>query len=798
MRAPSFFTFVGHNIGRIERAVIILALGGAVITLALGGSVRPETIRIVDLTSSTLPTYGEVEFATIVGYNENFSGWQSSESDHIISSSSSLILRSIFQNTSLWTSVTLFKSVAVDIATYPILDFQVNLTKGVRYGIRLFAQHLNGTEYGVWWEGSALDHRPSVGFEVVRANVQRHALLATGRQVQKVTKLEVYVENPPNTPQNFQFVLSKLHFAGETISDDPSYEYRATYVDLRTIPHGNASWYLNKVNFGAMIQATAGSVFTVYLFDGALLFGSTTAMEITYNTLTSFSEYTFYPNIRPQIFPELLPQSKASIVFVVSSGSVKDVELNYLTFIFLPAKEVPIISQQSLALYYSLLIFFLFLLPLGLAILVFHEFFWSDEIGKASVAVVLFTGLVCRVALAATTAHVFDMNVMLTSTRGWFQFGTSSGSLGPTLPLTFFLYWMAYSPYSLSQIAGFQDFSFLGHAAGVVEGIFVKLFPILADILTFFLLLRFRAGGRTFVWATFYLLNPLAIFTSSIWGQYEAATMAFIVWGIYCTSHGRFLRAAIAFVVSGMIQLLGFLPYALLLLIITRAKRYPMMFGSSLVSIIALVYFPQADLTFRLLLSLTGFIKGQYTRPGSYSLFGNLAEVSTLSQLQPLLFAAAIILGGVSVDTLRRKMSVERLVFYTAVSSVAFLLFSNLLAGWLWLLPIGLLYAVMREKEDLGVFMLVFGTSMAFLVVSNTTGSAYLLFGNVGYAIQPAIEGVRNQLRIFTVMAAALGTMFLFYLRFGSGKALHTLVATSAITFSLYLLLYFWLAVYPP
>src|SRR5205823_13397424 len=101
---------------------------------------------------------------------------------------------------------------------------------------------------------------------------------------------------------------------------------------------------------------------------------------------------------------------------------------------------------QTLGLYYVYFIFFLFLLPLGIAILVFREFLPRKFVPRVNIIAVLIFGVLCRVALAATTVHVFDMNVWLTSTRGWFQFRTPVGSTGPTLPLTFFLYWIFYSP----------------------------------------------------------------------------------------------------------------------------------------------------------------------------------------------------------------------------------------------------------------------------------------------------------------------------------------------------------------
>jgi len=363
--------------------------------------------------------------------------------------------------------------------------------------------------------------------------------------------------------------------------------------------------------------------------------------------------------------------------------------------------------------------------------------------------------------------------------------------------LTYFLYWISYSPYALLQITGFQDLQFLGHAGGVVESVFVKLFPILMDALTFLVLFRFRANGASFVWATFYFLNPLAIFISSVWGQYEAATMAFIVLGIYWMSLRKNGHAALAFVISGMVELLGFIPYVLLLLKTARMKLYRNLLIITLAALPVALYPPETDLIFRLMLSLTGLVNGQFSAPGAFTLIGNFPQLSVIGQFRPLLLGQAFVLGTASRDIYRQKMTAERLVFYTALSSVLLLLFSNILASWVWLLPVCALYAIMKDKNDLGAFILVFGTAVAFLEVSNLFGSAYLILGNAGYPILPAIEATRDRVQIFSAMVTALAIILLFFLKYGSNRASWTLLRTSGITLSLYLLLYFWLAVYP-
>jgi len=787
--------FARKNLRRIEAIAIIVAIIGAAITLAIGGSVRSDTIRIVDVSNSMSSPYGELSSSSVVGYDDNYSGWVPSQNTQV--NKNSLLVSGVFQNASTWTAVSFFKTVNVNITAFPILTVSANLTTGPRYGVRFFSQYPNGTEYNVWWEGSPLDHRSGIGYESLRVNMQREAFLATNHTVQTINKMALYIEDPPYSPQSFQFTLSKLSFENDSLEQVSNKQYRAIYFDLKNVPQENASWSLNKVDYGLTVQATQGTTFSIYFFDGPVLYASTTAARQLYNSLTPSSQITFYPNVQPQIFPELLPLSNTSIVFVATSGTLQGVTVQYANFEFLPTRLTPDLTQQPLGLYYVYFIFFLFLLPVGIAILVFREFLSRKLVPRASIVAVLIVGVLCRIALAATTAHVFDINVVLTSTRGWFQYRTPVGSFGPTLPFTFFLYWIFYSPYALLQLGGFQDVQFLGHAAGLVEAVFVKLFPMVMDVTTFALFLRFRKDGASFVWATFYLLNPFSIFVSSVWGQYEAATMTLIIWGVYWMSRKKNAIAALAFVVSGMLELFGFLPYLLLLLKTTRMRQYKPLAIAALAILPAVLYYPEGYSIFRLILGFAGFnvINSGLSQPGRFSLFGTFPQLSFVSQFKPLLLTTALVFGWAIFDTYRRRMDTERIVFYGVVTSVLFLVFTNLIALWFWVLPIALLYAIMKQKNDLGAFMLVFGTTIAFLEVSYAFGSNYLIFGQFG-AIVPGIEGLINGRKILSIMATSFSVMLLFFLKYGSGQAKETLLRTAGVAVLMYLLLYFWLGVF--
>jgi hypothetical protein len=248
-----------------------------------------------------------------------------------------------------------------------------------------------------------------------------------------------------------------------------------------------------------------------------------------------------------------------------------------------------------------------------------------------------------------------------------------------------------------------------------------------------------------------------------------------------------------------MVELFGFLPYMLLFLRTARLKLYRALPIVILAALLIVFYSPQTILTLRLFLALAGFNinNSGLSQPGRFTLLGNFPQLSIASQFKPLLVSEAVVLGAAIFDIYRQRMSIERLVLYIAFSSVFVLLFSNLIALWFWVIPICLLYAIMKEKNDLGAFMLVFGTSVAFLEVVYAFGPAYLIIGTFE-PIVLGIEGIQNARKILSIMVTSLSMILLFLLKIGKGQADQTMLRTSGLAISIYLLLYFWLEVYPP
>jgi hypothetical protein len=774
-------------------ALLVLAL---VLTVGLRGAVNPQTIRVVDAKNASA-SYGESDTASTTGYQENFTGWYigyetQNVNTQIISTSQALTIKGEFHLTNESSSVAVFKQVNIDLTSFPILDAHLNASSGVGYGLRFYSKYPNGTNLNVWWEGSLLDHRSGAGAETIRANIEYQAMLAKGHSVRSLEYLEVYAEAAPNTAEGFAISIYQYEFRSDALTSLRSQgEFRAVYLDTGILAQSGKSWTLDKIHLGVTVKATAGTVLEMFLVQGSMVYSSLSPSAYVYSPLNVYNEFTFYPGELLRLFPELLPSSQSSIVLLAKTGSIQSMSIDSLSLIFLPSQESSsTISPETFAGYYAYLVSFLFFVPIALAVLVFWRFFPQETVGRWPIVVVAFVGFLCRLAIVPVAAHRFDMNVFLTSTRSWFQYGSPSGAIGPTLPLTFLLYWMPYSFYALLQVFGFHDVFLPTHQEGLVEGAFIRMFPFAADALVFLVLLQVRKGGKGFVWATFYLLNPLAIYISAVWGQYDAASVALIALGTLWLVRGRTGRAGIMFVLSGMLQLLGFIPYSLTLLRTAVERKYYSLLALSGTILLIVIYWPETLLLYLLVLAAIGATKSlTLSGPGLFTLIGNFPSLSIIASYHPLLIS----LGGIGVIALffaaKRKITPASTLLFTGLVSVALLLFSSILASWIWILPIVLFYAALKDKEGLGVFSIVFGTSAAFLMMSFTVGSRYVLTGDPNFYIVPAVESLNHGAQIFAVSVTTLTMILLLLMWRGKGHANRTLALTSGFTVALNLAL---------
>jgi hypothetical protein len=333
------------------------------------------------------------------------------------------------------------------------------------------------------------------------------------------------------------------------------------------------------------------------------------------------------------------------------------------------------------------------------------------------------------------------MNVWTQAVRLFYESGVMDIRTFP-LPLTYYLLLLAYSPYALIKTLGFQDAPFLAHNFKMLEAFFIKAPFIIADVLTFYFLLkilnRISAGklgssGR-FLHASLYFLSPLAILLSSVWGMYDSIAVALFLAGTYYTLFAeKPFRGAVSYALSGLTKAIGFLgliPTAFIFLREKKLLKLLTMFG--VVSAIAVVlYMP--------LIAANGlpavpemfmqFLRGRvglgsnspYVASTSYMSSLSLLSVniapSDLTYLFAALVASISIYFGLKARAAANKAYIGLTLRYFAVVFLVFYLtfFRVYEQYYLWVIPVLLVYAYLKETP--GLALAAMGISVVVLPI---------------------------------------------------------------------------------
>jgi len=167
-------------------------------------------------------------------------------------------------------------------------------------------------------------------------------------------------------------------------------------------------------------------------------------------------------------------------------------------------------------------------------------FFWwryrKGQLNGATDAIwVLVSAVVIRLALAPVTGNIDTDNIAATASVYY-----STGGFGidwVTLPGFLYFEFVSYFPYALLRNFGLADWGVLAHSTYAVETFFVKLPAIFADLGVGVLLSKFVASYkqnlRNVVLAV-YLLNPLTVYVSAVYGQYDPVFLLLLIGSVYC------------------------------------------------------------------------------------------------------------------------------------------------------------------------------------------------------------------------------------------------------------------------
>jgi hypothetical protein len=818
----SIFGFFRNRSTRWKAIFIAFVFIASLLTIFLAGNVPARNIKVVNGQSYLSQIYAETPNASI-GFKNNFTDWtvgsvSPNTTENVIESPSGITLSGTFPASTQAVSVTIQDKIFANLTEYPLMFARVNVTSGVKYGIRLFSTASNGTVFPIWSNTDGLNHRPGQGmFENIQANLPLLAIANSAPSITNVTKIQFYVERAPDSYQtNFTMTIQSLKFLNYDLVPFQSNEtYHAVYFTFNSLPNVNASqWVLNKIDLGMSLAGSQGTTYTVLQFNGTR---AISGYNYQYSSSVSTYDYSLYPKNPSRPFPDSVPPdpnnsngTNFSIVVVALSGTLSNVKLNSLSFVYTPTVASPPPAAPSWGDYwYFYLIFFIFLLPLTIALLLYEEF-RKDNFKPYYLAIALGVGLVCRFALAPVGSQPFDLSVYATSARGWFEFGSNNTSLGPTLPLTFFLYWLPYSFYGVLLEFGFHDFFFLNQQIDFVEMIFLKTFPIMADVAIFFLFQRFYkdddgASTTNFgkMFAIFYFLNPLSIYISSVWGQYEASTIALVVLGFLYLSRQDdtdhelgYFKASLSFVVSALIEIVGLIPIAFLFIRSLFARPFNFKRPLLLLAPLSLlfVYPPEFHLIYLIYLSAVG-ISSPLLQSQPHTAYTIASNFPQILPYHPLVLSLGTIFFFFLI---RRDFSLNSLATFTFLAFVAFIIFAaQEPQWWVMILALGLLCSMLSEKYSLGVYMLGFGALVAFLTFTYTQGSGYILFATAKDNIVPALENVYHGINLYTVGTTFGALLALGYAIFSPRQSIgaRTLLRSSLILFGVFILSFFWFGI---
>ncbi len=413
---------------------------------------------------------------------------------------------------------------------------------------------------------------------------------------------------------------------------------------------------------------------------------------------------------------------------------------------------------------------------------------------------VLLVGLLCRVALAMFAAHPYDLTLFATSQRLYYQLGYVDLRFFPTLPAIYYIQLVFYAPYALLTSLGVPDYQFLYHTTFMIEGLFLKLPMIVADVGSFLVLKRLT---KQLLPSALFFLNPFMIFLTAAWGIYDGLMIFPLLLGFYLVStDGSRTMTIVAFVASGLIKLFGFAPYAMLLVSSLLRKRFRRFASFATVGIvITTIIVAPFLISGGFQLFTTGIISGfvgtstvaySYPKPSSYNLIQILSGIN-LSFFTPI--ALALVVLGYVIDSRRVNYGVTQilLVKWCFIGAVAFNVVSGSEPQWLsWTIPLGILYGFLTGRSGIQYFSFIFGIAATFFTMTLLQSSGYILTGT-GMFLLSYVEGFSNSVIFYSALTFILLTLLSAYAFIDRMK--HFRVEVIPLVMLLYFQAYFWIVV---
>jgi len=347
------------------------------------------------------------------------------------------------------------------------------------------------------------------------------------------------------------------------------------------------------------------------------------------------------------------------------------------------------------------------------------------------------------------------------------------------------------------RILGFHDFLLFYHPTYAIEAVFLKLPMIIADMGVFLL---FARAGKLLP-SVLYYLNPFIIYLSSAWGTYDSLMIVFLVAGFTALEQDNKRLATIAFTLSGLMKLFGFIPLGLLMLDSLGRRQ----FKNLAVQITILAAFLSMTFAPAILAGGSETFYSEFSRfvgistaPGrSYSAISALTSSSNLLIVPQaasfMIWIAYVLVPVAFIFMIRKKSSLFLSVLQaTLLGAVLLNIFSQAAPQWLsWPIPLALIFASATGRDGLRYFAYAFGVMATFLVTT-LTGTGYLLFGLLGTSYLAPLEGYVGEIRVYAITALSL---LLLLLAYSIARPVKFKLEVLALVVIIYAQAYFWFSI---
>ena len=599
---------------------------------------------------------------------------------------------------------------------------------GFAYGIRFVGQFSNGTKVQLSADKLPNEHIASGGMEGIPVYLPSY-----GYDISRIIAIEIYVEERPGISSPVQLTIHSITAAGQ-LENRPC----VGKVCYAVFPSANFTGHFDALatNVIASGQLTYRLLFA---YNGTIYASRPYLSGTSYVTIVQSSRYG-------QPIPGSLPTSGTSL-YIVANTTIQSVQLDSLKIVltssptFTLSADLPASYLQELLLAEVVLVF---LLPTMLILL------------KADWKVAIATGIAIRLLLMPWTGQSADIPTWIRTAYLYFHQGWAPIFYNPptysalALPTSLMSY---YYLLGLDRV----DPTFLYHWGGVIANAFVKVPFFLADLGGAYLL--FKLSERR-IWGVVYFLNPLTIFVSAIWGQYESVELFALLLGYLLLTRMQIWRskvwneisAGLAFLMAGLVELFGFivLLFYMLHLVLQRSyKTLGLVLGST-----TLVILVSSGLREYILSFLTA---GGFLRPSIYSLPSLFGSYSTIPALGAIGFSLVL---GAFLQVFGRKFAASLLTVLGV--AMAFNLFGTA-QPQVFLLVLGLscFYFATKGDDAAVPWVLLLGGVVVIIIEVGTQSLGYVLTG-APLVIFPQTAG--NHLNFYLVSYLVLNILLIIRL----------------------------------